>query len=69
MIDTKYTYPALEERLEAAIKAEHMGLVISASASQSAKTAGFDFPDNKVFGLTLSQLRFCELQKLEEGRL
>jgi uncharacterized protein (DUF302 family) len=51
VIDTKYTYPVLEGRLEAAVKAEHMGLVTSASASQGAKTAGFEIPGNKVFGV------------------
>ena len=51
MIDTKYAFPVLEERLEAAVKAEHMGLVTSASASQGAKAAGFAIPGNKVVGV------------------
>ncbi len=52
VIDTKYAFPVLEERLEAAVKAEHMGLVTSASASQGAKAAGFEIPGNKVFGVS-----------------
>jgi uncharacterized protein (DUF302 family) len=51
VIDTKYAYPALEQRLETAIKAEQMGLVTSASASQGAKAAGFEIPGNKLFGV------------------
>lgn len=51
VIDTRYSYPVLQERLEAAVKAEHMGLVTSASASQGAKAAGFEIPGNKVFGV------------------
>jgi uncharacterized protein (DUF302 family) len=51
VIDTRYSYPVLGERLEAAVKAEHMGLVTSASASQGAKAAGFEIPGNKVFGV------------------
>lgn len=51
VIETRFTYPALEERLEAAVKAEHMGLVTSASASQGAKAAGVEIPGNKVVGV------------------
>lgn len=51
VIDTKYSFPVLGERLEAAVKAEHMGLVTTASASQGAKAAGVDIPGNKVFGV------------------
>jgi uncharacterized protein (DUF302 family) len=51
VIDTKYTFPVLEGRLEAAVKTEHMGIVTSASASQGAKAAGFEIPGNKVFGV------------------
>lgn len=51
VIDTKLSYPALEQRLEAAVKTQHMGLVTSASASQGAKAAGFEIPGNKVVGV------------------
>ena len=51
VIDTKYTFPVLEVRLEAGVKTEHMGIVTSASASQGAKAAGFEIPGNKVFGV------------------
>lgn len=51
VIDTKLSFPALVERLEAAVKAEKMGLVTAASASDAAKAAGFTFPGHRVVGL------------------
>ena len=51
VIDTRQTFPALTERLEATIKSEKMGLVTSASASAGAKAAGITIPGNKVFGV------------------
>ena len=51
VIDTKFIFPVLEERLESAVKAEHMAVVTSASASQGAKAAGFAIPGNTVFGV------------------
>lgn len=51
VIDTKLTFSALVERLEAAVKAEKMGLVTAASASDGAKAAGFAIPGNRVVGV------------------
>lgn len=49
--DTKLSFSALVERLEAAVKAEKMGLVTAASASEAAKNAGFTIPGNRVVGV------------------
>lgn len=49
--DTRYSFSQLSERLEAAIKAEKMGLVTSASASEGAKAAGITIPGNRVLGV------------------
>ncbi len=51
VIDTQQSFAALTERLEAAVKAEKMGLVTSASASEGAKVAGFAISGNRVVGV------------------
>ena len=51
VINTSKPYAPLNEQLEAAIKAEKMGLVTSASASEGAKAAGFAIPGNRVVGV------------------
>jgi uncharacterized protein (DUF302 family) len=51
VIDTPYPFVTLVDRLEAAVKAEHMSLVTAASASEGAKTAGFQIPGNRVVGV------------------
>lgn len=51
VIDTAYAFSALVERLEAAVKAEKMGLVTSASASERAKAAGVVIPGNRIVGV------------------
>lgn len=51
VIDTHYAFSALVERVEAAVKAEKMGLVTSASASEGAKAAGVVIPGNRVIGV------------------
>jgi uncharacterized protein (DUF302 family) len=51
VIDTRYPFSVLVERLETAIKDQHMGLVNSASASEGAKAAGILIPGNKVVGV------------------
>ena len=51
VIDTHYPFSALVERLETAVKAQHMGLVTSASASEGAKAAGILIPGNRVVGV------------------
>ena len=51
VIDTQYSFSALVDRLEAAVKAEQMNVVTAASASVGAKAAGFTIPGNKVVGV------------------
>ncbi len=51
VIDTQLPFVVLAERLEAAVKAEKMGLVTSASASEGAKAAGVVIPGNRVIGV------------------
>lgn len=51
VIDTPYTFSELVERLEAAVKAEQMSIVNSASASEGAKAAGIVIPGNRVIGV------------------
>jgi uncharacterized protein (DUF302 family) len=51
VIDSNQSYPALVQRLDAAVKAENMGLVTSASASEGAKAAGIAIPGNRVVGV------------------
>ena len=40
VIDTRQSFPTLVERLEAAVKAEKIGLVTSASASEGSQGGG-----------------------------
>lgn len=49
--DTRQSFQALAERLEASVKSEKMGVVTTASASEGAKIAGITIPGNKVFGV------------------
>lgn len=51
VIDTHQSFSMLVERLEAAVKAEKMGLVTSASASEGAKAVGIAIPGNRVIGV------------------
>ena len=51
VVDTKQSFQALVERLEATVKSEKMGIVTSASASEGAKAAGIAIPGNRVFGV------------------
>ena len=51
VVDTRQTFQALVERLEATIKSEKMAIVTSASASEGAKAAGITIPGNKVIGV------------------
>ena len=51
VIDTRHSFTGLVARLEAAVKAEKMGLVTFASASDGAKAAGFAIPGNRVVGV------------------
>lgn len=51
VVDTKQSFQALVERLEATVKSEKMGIVTSASASEGAKAAGIAIPGNRVFGI------------------
>lgn len=51
IIETKLSFAALSEKLEAAIKANKMGLVTTASASDGAKAQGITIPGNRVIGV------------------
>ncbi len=51
VVDTTQSYSALAARLETAVKAEKMGFVTSASASEGAKAAGITIPGNRVIGV------------------
>jgi|SRR6516164_8237684 uncharacterized protein (DUF302 family) len=51
VINSNQSYPALVQRLDAAVKAENMGLVTSASASEGAKAAGIAIPGNRIVGV------------------
>ena len=51
VVDTKQSFQALVERLEATVKSEKMGIVTSASASEGAKAAGIAIPGNRVLGV------------------
>lgn len=48
---TKMTFAALSEKLDATIKANKMGIVASASASDGAKAQGITIPGNRVIGV------------------
>lgn len=51
VIDTDQSFPTLVTRLEAAVKAEKMGVVTSASASDGAKAAGITIRGNRIVGV------------------
>jgi uncharacterized protein (DUF302 family) len=51
VIDSHQSYAALVQRLDAAVKAENMGLVTTASASEGAKAAGISIPGNRIVGV------------------
>ena len=51
VIETQQSFSTLVERLEAAVKAEKMGLVTSASASEGAKAANIVIPGNRIIGV------------------
>lgn len=51
VLPTKMTFAALSEKLDAAIKANKMGIVTTASASDGAKTQGITIPGNRVVGV------------------
>lgn len=51
VIDSHQSFAGLTERLEAAVKAEKMGLVTTASASEGAKAAGIAIPGNRIVGV------------------
>lgn len=51
VFDTKMTFQALSEMLEAAVKSNKMGIVTSASASDGAKIQGITIPGNRVVGV------------------
>jgi uncharacterized protein (DUF302 family) len=51
VIDTRHSFATLADRLELAVKAQQMGVVTSASASQGAKAAGITIPGNRVVGV------------------
>ena len=51
VIDTNHGYAALVERLNAAVKANKMGLVTRASATLGAKSLGKTIPGNMVVGV------------------
>lgn len=48
---TSLPYPVLVQKLEDAVKANKMGLVNFASASEGAKAQGFTIPGNRVVGV------------------
>ncbi len=51
VIHSNQSYAALVQRLDAAVKAENMGLVTSASASEGANAAGIAIPGNRIVGV------------------
>lgn len=48
---TKMTFAALSEKLDGAVKANKMGVVTTASASDGAKAQGIVIPGNRVIGV------------------
>lgn len=48
---TKMTFAALSEKLDAAVKANKMSIVTSASASEGAKAQSMTIPGNRVIGV------------------
>jgi uncharacterized protein (DUF302 family) len=51
VIETHQSFAALNERIEAAVRAAKMGLVTSASASAGAQAAGIAIPGNRIIGV------------------
>ncbi len=51
VMPTPHSFPVLVGRLEEAVKANKMGLVTAASASEGAKAQGFAIPGNRVVGV------------------
>jgi uncharacterized protein (DUF302 family) len=51
VMPTPHSFPVLVGRLEEAVKANKMGLVTAASASDGAKAQGFTIPGNRVVGV------------------
>ncbi len=51
VFETKLSFAALTERLDAAVKANKMAIVTTASASDGAKAQGFAIPGNRVAGV------------------
>jgi uncharacterized protein (DUF302 family) len=51
VVDSKLTFTALVERLEAAVKSNKMAIVTTASASDGAKAQGFSIAGNRVVGV------------------
>ncbi|MGL4494778.1 MAG: DUF302 domain-containing protein [Beijerinckiaceae bacterium] len=51
ILPTKHGYAALVQRVEDAVKANKMGVVNAASASEGAKAQGFTIPGNRVIGV------------------
>ncbi len=51
VIPTQHKFVMLSERLEAAVKANKMGIVTSASASEGAKAQGIQIAGNRVVGV------------------
>lgn len=48
VVKTGFTYPAMVERLQAAVKKNKMGIVARASATRGAKSIGVTIPGNMV---------------------
>lgn len=68
VIDTRQSFPTLVERLEAAVKAEKIGLVTSASASEGAKAAGIAIPGNRVIGPQRFRAAHAERERIRRRR-
>ncbi|MGJ3263083.1 MAG: DUF302 domain-containing protein [Salinarimonas sp.] len=51
VVETPHGFEALSERLDAAVRANEMGLVTRASASDGARMQGIEIPGNRVVGV------------------
>ncbi len=51
VLNSPHGFETLVERVQAAVKANQMGLVTQASASVGAKAQGFEIPGNRVIGV------------------
>ncbi len=51
IFETKLSFAALAERLDAAVKANKMAIITMATASDGAKAQGFAIPGNRVAGV------------------